>query len=140
MHLLLVDDDPIFLRLIERQMPRLGHTITTASSTQAALASLSHHQPDLILVDLGLPGVVGASFVETLAISAPRIPFAVITGQQDAKRAVEMMRCGALDYLVKDPNLYERLPSALARIEEHLLRARHLQALKPPASKAKPGA
>ena len=128
MHLLLIDDDLIFLRLIERQVLRIGHSIDTASSTREVRALLLARKPDLMLVDLGLPGVVGFSFVESLAVEAPGIPFAIVTGQHDAGRAVEMMRHGALDYLVKDENLHDRLPAALARIEEHLIRHRQLEA------------
>ncbi len=127
MYILLIDDDSVFLRLMERQLPRSGHSVTAVESTQAALAALAENTPDLILVDLGLPGVIGASFIETLANVAPSVAFAIITGQQEIERAVDMMRRGALDYLVKDSNLSERLPLSLARIEQHLDRARNLR-------------
>jgi two-component system, NarL family, sensor histidine kinase UhpB len=127
MRILLIDDDSVFLRLMERQIQRIGHSLITAESTQAALAALAESKPDLILVDLGLPGVIGASFIDTLSAVAPNVAFAIITGQQEIERAIDMMHRGALDYLVKDSNLMERLPTSLARIEQHLDRARNLR-------------
>lgn len=130
MHILLVDDDSVFLCLMERLLSRLGHSVAPVGTTGEALTYLGQEVPDLILIDLGLPGVVGGAFVEALGLAAPDVPFAIITGQQNLGRAVEMMRRGALDYLVKDVSLHERLSATLARIEENLARARRLRASK----------
>jgi PAS domain S-box-containing protein len=128
MKLLLIDDDKAFLQLMERRLSRDGHRVATAASPEAGLAHLREFQPDLMLVDLGLPGVSGDSFIERLKRDHADVPFAIVTGLHDVEKAVEMMRRGALDYMVKDSEFFNRLTASLARIEQHLTRAWALDA------------
>ena len=113
--ILIVDDDSGLLRLLEKTLQREGHSIATASSGQEAEAWLAQNQGDLMLLDLKLADTGGQELVARLQAAGRLIPFVIITGQGDEKVAVEMMKSGALDYLVKDFRFQEIVPSVVGR-------------------------
>lgn len=123
-----VDDDLGLARLIERTLKRAGHSTASASSGADALVWLGQHRPKLLLLDLKLQDLEGRELINQLEAAERTVPFIVITGQGDERVAVEMMKRGALDYLVKDAQFLDLVPAvvqrALAQIErEHRLAA-----------------
>jgi len=123
-----VDDDEGLLRLIEKALRREGWETAAATSGREALAMLPAVQPDLILIDLKLPDMSGAALIEILQQAKSSPPFVVITGQGDERVAVEMMKKGAQDYLVKDGEFIDLLPLTLRRTLEQIGRDRRLEA------------
>lgn len=125
--ILLVDDDPGLTRLIRRALAREGHETHAVGSAQEAAEWLAQNQADLLLLDLKLPDGEGSNVISSVAESGRIVPFVVITGQGDERVAVDMMKRGALDYLVKDAHFLEFLPTvvrrALAQIEKEKLLA-----------------
>ncbi|MHB1080109.1 MAG: PAS domain-containing sensor histidine kinase [Prosthecobacter sp.] len=121
--ILVVDDDPGIARLIVRELQRVGYTIATVFSGEEAISWLNDNVANLVLLDLKLPGLHGNALIDTLDGFHDHLPFIIITGQGDERVAVDMMKRGALDYLVKDVNFITMLPTvvrrALARIEEN---------------------
>ena len=113
--ILVVDDDPGVVRLIKKSLVRKGFVTTSASSGSAAIEILRNGLFDLLLLDLKLPDIDGKDLVTELAGLRHSIPFVVITGQGDERVAVEMMKRGALDYLVKDIRFQEFLPAIVER-------------------------
>ena len=126
--ILVVDDDQGLLRLIEKTLRRAGHKPLTAVSGDLALALVERSPVDLVLLDLGLPRVDGPTLANRLAARVPPIPFVVITGRTDALTAVDMMKKGALDYLMKDTQFMDFLPSVVERALAQIQRARQLAA------------
>ncbi|MDZ4403611.1 response regulator [Prosthecobacter sp.] len=120
--ILVVDDDPGLTRLIERELRREGYQTAAAGSGKEATGWLQQHRADLLLLDLKLPDIEGPALIEAMAAMGRSVPFIIITGQGDERVAVDMMKRGALDYLVKDVNFIEFVPTvvrrALARLEE----------------------
>lgn len=120
--ILVVDDDPGVARLIARELHRDGHHTATIASGEAAITWLNDNVADLVLLDLKLPGLRGNELIDRLDGFHDHLPFIIITGQGDERVAVEMMKRGALDYLVKDVNFITMVPTvvqrALARIKE----------------------
>ncbi len=118
---LVVDDDAGLLRLIEKALKREGFAATILSSGRDATAWLAKNTTDLMLLDLKLQDTEGEELVNQLLAVGRSLPFIIITGQGDERVAVEMMRRGALDYLVKDIEFIEFLPivvrRALAQVE-----------------------
>jgi PAS domain S-box-containing protein len=116
-----VDDDRGLARLIERTLKRAGHTTTSASSGGDALTWLGQQRPELLLLDLKLQDLDGRELISQLEAQGHTVPFIVITGQGDERVAVEMMKRGALDYMVKDAQFLDHVPAvvqrALAQIE-----------------------
>lgn len=100
---LLVDDDPGVLRVLERFFARDRWAVFQAMDGQAGLAAYAAEQPDLVLLDLRMPGLSG---LDVLAELAPRgATVIMLTGNADLETAVEAMRLGAENFLPKPPDL-----------------------------------
>jgi FixJ family two-component response regulator len=125
-NILVADDDQGLLRLIEKTLRRDGHKPTTVVSGDLALAWIEKNPVELVLLDLGMPGMEGSALASKLAMRVPRVPFVVITGQNDALKAVAMMKQGALDYVVKDAQFLDFLPSVVRRALAQVERDRRL--------------
>lgn len=100
---------------MEKAVRRAGYTPITARLGGEALDWLSKNDADLLLLDLKLPDIGGSQFMDQLEAAGRSIPFIIITGQGDERVAVEMMKRGALDYLVKDVQFIEFLPDVIRR-------------------------
>jgi signal transduction histidine kinase len=124
--ILLVDDDQGLLRLMEKALRREGFHTATAGSGADALSWLSSTQAALMLLDLKLEDIEGKELIQRLSDSHRCPPFVIITGQGDERVAVEMMKRGALDYLVKDVDFLQFLPGVAKRALEQLDRERRL--------------
>jgi signal transduction histidine kinase len=112
---LVVDDDEGLLILMGETLQSEGYEVETAKSAAEAVAWLSSHRPDLMLLDLKLRDGSGLSLVAKLRAVAERVPFVVVTGQGDEKVAVEVMKQGALDYVMKNSALLDLLPEVVRR-------------------------
>lgn len=113
--ILVVDDDHGLLILIEGVLRAERWEVAIAASGADALAWLKNNSADLLLIDLKLSDIDGREFISALAKAGHAIPFMVITGQGDERVAVEMMKRGAIDYLVKDTHFVEFLPTVVRR-------------------------
>lgn len=113
--ILIVDDDAGLVRLIEKALRREGFETAKASSGLGALVWVEQHHADLMLLDLKLHDVEAPELILRLQQLPLVPPFVVITGQGDERVAVDMMKRGALDYLVKDGQFLELLPQVVRR-------------------------
>lgn len=118
--LLVVDDDAGLLKLMQKTLGREGFQVAAAASGGEALQVLEGRTFDLLLVDLRLADMSGQEFLREMAERGHCAPFAVITGQGDERVAVEMMKQGALDYLVKDAEFLDTMPTRVRRAVEML--------------------
>ncbi len=105
-----------------------GYHVETANSGAAALAALERHTPDLMLLDLKMRDVGGQALVQRIKRHHAPVPFLVVTGQGDEKVAVDVMKRGALDYVMKDTALLDLLPGVVRRALEAIERDRELGA------------
>ena len=110
-HILVVDDDAGILVLMAETLRAEGYQVSTASSARIAREQLDRQTPDLMILDLKLPDGAGPALVASLQRNDVRVPFVVVTGQGDEKVAVEVMKQGALDYVMKDTGLLDLLPA-----------------------------
>jgi signal transduction histidine kinase len=124
-----VDDDRGLLRLVEKALEREGFETITASSGKAAIAWLAENQPGLMLLDLKLEDYEGKELIQRLEDTRRCPPFIIITGQGDERVAVEMMKRGALDYLVKDVDFLQFVPAVVRRSIAQLQKERRLHEL-----------
>jgi PAS domain S-box-containing protein len=125
--ILVVDDDPGIGRLVSRELRREGFESHWEPSGSTALAWLSHGHADLLLLDLKLPDMDGAEFIEQMAAAGKTVPFIIITGQGDERVAVQMMKRGAVDYVVKDVKFIEFVPPVVRRALGELEQKRRLE-------------
>ncbi len=126
--ILVVDDDPGLTRLIERELRREGYLTAAAGSGAEATSWLQQHRADLLLLDLKLPDIEGPALIESMVAMGRNVPFIIITGQGDERVAVDMMKRGALDYLVKDVNFIEFVPTMVRRALSQLDKEQRLAA------------
>jgi PAS domain S-box-containing protein len=121
-----VDDDRGLVRLIERALQREGFATCSAAGGQSALDWLGRNRADLMLLDLKLQDLQGQELVQRLAETNRCPPFIIITGQGDERVAVDMMKRGARDYLVKDVDFLQFVPAVVRRALEQLDKERRL--------------
>lgn len=118
--ILIVDDDKVTCRLIEKKLSEFGMATQCAHTGKETIELCRQILPRLMLLDYRLQDITGQEVIETLAQEDINPPFIIITGHGDEKVAVKMMKLGALDYIVKDMNFIEMLPSTVQRALERL--------------------
>jgi signal transduction histidine kinase len=113
--ILIVDDDEGLLVLMAEALRAENYHVSTAMRGSDALTLLAQRRPDLLLLDLKLKDVGGEALLKQLRRDEVAVPFIIVTGQGDEKVAVELMKQGALDYVMKDTALIDLLPSVVKR-------------------------
>ena len=107
--LLLVDDDEVFLRPLHRALELGGYEVLPVQSGEEALDTLKTEDVDLVLTDRRLPGMDGVALLRQLKAEHPDLAVVVMTAYGSIESAVEAMRLGAEDYLVKPFEVAEML-------------------------------
>jgi DNA-binding response OmpR family regulator len=133
--ILLVEDDPSLLAGLALNLRKAGYRTRTAADGAAALASLESERPDLVLLDLMLPGVDGLEILSHIRSTDASLPVVVLTalgGEDDKIRGLDV---GANDYVTKPFSIAE----LLARVRA-ALRARAAAASDPPHRRLHAGA
>src|SRR6266850_1917890 len=104
--ILIVDDEPAARYGLRRAL-EAKYRIAEADSAEAATEALAREQPDLVLLDVVLPGQDGLSFLRWMREQGSEIPVLMVSALDTAKTAVEALQLGAADYLVKGFELEE---------------------------------
>ncbi len=99
--ILLVEDEKLLRWALEQQLLRAGHTVHAAPDLATAAAQLAAHQPDVVLLDLGLPDGHGLDFYESNRERLEGSVVIVMTALGQVEEAVRAMKLGALDFLTK---------------------------------------
>ena len=115
--ILVVDDDPGQRRIIEFWLQEAGHTVVTATDGLNGLKLFQQHSPSLVITDMRMPGISGLDVMAKVKAADPEIPVVLITAFGTVADAVEAMRLGAADYILKPINADE-LKLNIARILE----------------------
>ncbi len=99
---MIVDDEEAARYGMRRALTTLGYNITEAGSAEAARALLKQHEPDLLLLDVNLPGMSGLDFLREIQSANGNGPLVIIVTAHGSERmAVEAVKAGAYDYLSK---------------------------------------
>ncbi len=104
-HILIIDDDEHISGMLSEALTAEGYTISAAYSGTEALMLLSKEKPDLILLDLMLPGLSG----EKLLPQIKDIPVIIVSAKADVTDKVELLLGGAADYITKPFDMQELL-------------------------------
>ncbi len=104
---LVIDDDSGVLELMEAYLSRQGFQVIGVPNGEDALGTLDDTQPDLIILDLVLPGMGGLDVLRQLKQALPRVPVVMFSGHPHTRTVVEAMRRGASDFLRKPFELEE---------------------------------
>ncbi|MCD8534862.1 MAG: response regulator [Verrucomicrobia bacterium] len=125
--LVVVDDDPGFLRLMGKVLKREGYHVRFAEQGLEALKLVQQFKPDLFLMDLNLPDIDGETLAQQCRAQTEPVPFIVMTGHGDERVAVRMMKNGALDYVVKDAEFIELIPIVVSQAIDRIRQDRALR-------------
>ncbi|MEQ8273512.1 MAG: sigma-54 dependent transcriptional regulator [Deltaproteobacteria bacterium] len=115
-HVLIVDDDPTLLEMLEDGLVVKGFEVKTATSGQKGLEIATSENVDVIVSDLNMDGMSGLELSEAVA-AVKEIPVIVLTGEASTKAAIEALRLGVYDFLLKPVKL-DILVGALRRAVE----------------------
>ena len=119
----IVDDDPWYSQILEYHLSlNPDYEVTCFASGQECLKNL-HLNPQLITVDYSMDDMTGNELLEKIRNWNSQIPVVVISGQEEISVALELLKKGAYDYLIKDDNTKELLWNSI-------IRAREIQALR----------
>jgi two-component system response regulator AtoC len=99
--ILILDDEELTLRTISRGLTEDGYEVFTAISGEDALRIFSAERPDIVLADIVLPGIDGVEVLRSIKQQAPETIVVMMSAYGMVDRAVEAMKLGAFDYLVK---------------------------------------
>ena len=124
--LLIVEDDPALARLIQHRLGKERYSADIANSGAAAREWLHERSPRLVLLDYNLSDMLAEDLLDELEQRNARVPFVVMTGHGNETVAVEMMKRGALDYLVKTESFLGLLPTVIRQALDRLRRERRL--------------
>lgn len=103
-HILIIDDEASLRQTMARILQRVGYEVTTASNAKDGLALVTQHPFDLVYLDIRMPDMSGLELLKTIHIKFPDLPIILFTAQPDVNSAVEALRRGATDYLLKPLN------------------------------------
>ena len=117
--ILVVDDEPVILELLAGALRFAGFDVLTAATGAAALRAAAVGQPDLILLDVMMPGCDGFEVIRRIHDSGPRIPVIFLTARDTPRDRVAGLSLGGDDYITKPFSLDE----VLARISAVLRRS-----------------
>ncbi len=116
--ILLVDDEPLNRDMLSRRLGKAGYEVSTASDGAEALAQIDAKRPDLVLLDLLMPGMSGLDVLREIrrTVDPTELPVVVATALHETSFLVEAMEAGANDFVTKPLDF----PVVLARVESQL--------------------
>lgn len=119
--ILLMEDEEAIASFLHEKLQRMGFYIDIASNGKEGLSMLDTKSYDVILIDYKMPLMNGLDVIKILSLRDIQIPVIMITGKGNEQIAVEAMKLGASDYLVKDIEMgfTELLPSVIERAIEN---------------------
>jgi two-component system, response regulator RegA len=100
-HILVIDDDPAFNRVLTRALGQRGFTVFGAHEPETALALAREHEPEYVVLDLNIDGSSGLRLIEPLLAVNPDCRILVLTGYASIATTVDAIKLGAIQYLAK---------------------------------------
>lgn len=122
-HVLVVDDEGAIRYSVSKTLQRVGYTVNEAASGEEALEAMKKDRYDVVLTDIRMPGLTGVELLKRIKEVAPDAIVILMTGYASLGTAVEALRLGAHDYLIK-PSSSQDIRQSVARGVE---RARNLK-------------
>jgi len=121
--ILIVDDDPQLRQSFEKLLTQEDHIVRTAPSAEAGLAIVRESPPDLVVMDVRLPGMDGLQASRAMRKLEPKLPIIIMTAYGTTETAIEATKEGAFDYVLKP----FRIPDILGTIRSALEAGRFMR-------------
>jgi len=119
-HVLVIDDDVGILDLLSNLLGNTGYRVTTAGCGREGLEALASEAPDIVLLDVQMPGMSGFETLAKIREEHPDLPVVMITGHGSEEVAADALRLGADDYIAKPV----RIRNLRFRVERNIEKAR----------------
>lgn len=116
MRVLVIDDDKLVLEFLRVFFEGLKHEVILVNDPADGLKKLVVEQPDLVLLDIILPGKDGLTLLKEIKEIDKEVSVAMITAYKDAERVIEAFRLGAIDCLLKPFNIDYIVNTVLPRV------------------------
>jgi len=118
MQMMLVDDEERFLSTTKKLLARKGYDVVTAASGLEALQILASQTVHVVILDVKMPGMDGMETLQEIKRRFPLVEVIMLTGHATVESAVEGLKSGATDYLVKPTDVDELLEKAVEAFEK----------------------
>lgn len=126
--ILVVDDEPDIRRLVQEILEDEGYQVNSADNAVSARAALQSERPQLILLDIWMPGTDGIALLKELSVGGrPDVPVVMMSGHGNVETAVEATRLGAYDFIEKPVSLAKLLVTVSRALQAEALRLENLR-------------
>jgi len=138
MKMMLVDDETRFLSTTKKLLARKGYEVMTASSGQEALETLKARTVHVVVLDVKMPGMDGIETLKKMKALYPLVEVIMLTGHATVESAVDGLKAGATDYLMKPTDINDLIEKTLEafekrkRLEAKIRLAQTRRFMKPP--------
>ena len=124
-NILIIDDDPSIVKMLEIELKAMGHKVSSAESAEEAIVKIKTNPPDIITLDIQMPGDGGLAVANELDNSKLQIPFIICTGSDitDPSKAFELfivrhLYAGFLKKPMKYPEIESAVNKALELVKQ----------------------
>ena len=138
MRIMLVDDEERFLSTTQKLLSKKGYDVMTASSGAQALERLKAQNIHVVILDVKMPGMNGIDTLREIKKQFPLVEVIMLTGHATVESAVDGLKCGATDYLMKPADIEDLIAKAeeafakRQRLEEKIRLAQSRKFMKSP--------
>ncbi len=130
-YILLVDDEEDFVEMLDLRLKEIGENVVTAYNGSECLNVLADQDIDVVILDVKMPGMDGIEVLQTIKKQHPLIEVIMLTGHGTIEIAIQGMKLGAFDFLLKPADfdeLTEKLNQARQRKRDQMERIRKAEA------------
>ena len=118
MNMMLVDDEERFLSTTQKLLSKKGYEILMATSGEEALEKLRTQNIHVVILDVKMPGMDGIETLKQIKRQFPLVEVIMLTGHATVESAVEGLKCGATDYLMKPTDVQDLLEKSEEAFEK----------------------
>lgn len=111
--ILLIEDDPVFRTVVAQFLIKKGASVKEASDGLKGLCFFEHYDFDIVLINISIPKSSGTNFLKKILFLSPKIKILVISGNMQVTKALEALKAGAVDYLVKPISNLQSIEDAI---------------------------
>ena len=126
----IVEDDPFYGQLLKYHLSMNPDYEVVLFQTAKACLDQLHRKPDVVCVDFNLPDLSGADLMKRIKAQNANTPVIIISGQEEIEVALNLLKQGAADYLVKNDSTKELLWNSVLKLKENLGLKQEVESLK----------
>jgi DNA-binding NtrC family response regulator len=125
-----VEDDPVFAKMLNYLLTLDPEHEVRVFNKGAELINQLYQKPSIVTLDYTLPDMTGEELLKRIKFQNPDIPVIIISGQENIRTAVKLLKSGAYDYITKDEDIRERLLNTINNVKKNITLANELEELR----------